>query len=278
MSMRSELDITPLILSYNEEPNIERTLNALRWAKRVVVLDSGSNDKTEQIARGFDNVVWRTRAFDNHQRQWEYGIHETGIETEYVLSLDADYEVPARFVEELAQEFMQGGWAGGLVSFTYSFYGHPLSGSVYPAQFRVFKRSAVEVAQLGHTQVFSVNGPTYNFRTRLIHDDRKPLERWVSSQLAYQVLNEEILANGGTRWRDHLRRFAIMPPVMALLAYLRAGGPFRGAAAARYAYERAVCESLLAIRVLNARLREDSQHAELDQVSKPHVIRGRAHE
>jgi glycosyltransferase involved in cell wall biosynthesis len=278
MSMRSELDITPLILTYNEEPNIERTLNALRWARKVVMLDSGSTDKTEQIARSYENVAWQTRPFDNHKAQWEYGIHSTGIETEYVLSLDADYEVPAQFVDELAQEFLPGGWAGGLTSFTYSFYGHPLSGSVYPAQFRVFKRSAVEVAQLGHTQVFSINGPTYNFRARLIHDDRKPLERWVSSQLAYQVLNEEILANGGTRWRDHLRRFAIMPPVMALLAYLRAGGPFRGAAAARYAYERAVCESLLAIRVLNARLRADSEQPELDHIKKPQSIQGRAHE
>jgi len=39
-----------------------------------------------------------------------------------------------------------------------------------------------------------------------------------------------------------------------VFAYLRAGGPFYGAAAARYAYERAVCESLLAIRLMNLRL------------------------
>lgn len=274
MSKRPELDITPLILTYNEEPNIERTLNSLRWAGQVVVLDSGSTDGTERIARSFDNVSWQTRPFDKHQTQWEYGIHRTGIETEYVLSLDADYEVPSEFVKELAETFMPGRWDGGLTSFVYSFYGHPLSGSVYPAQYRVFKRSAVRVSQLGHTQVFAVEGRTYNFRTRLIHDDRKPLERWVSSQLAYQVLNEEILASGGTRWRDHLRRFAIMPPIMALLAYFRAGGPFRGAAAARYAYERAVCESLLAIRVLNTRLRQADDRPEAGQVSKPQPLAG----
>lgn len=278
MSKRPGLDITPLVLTYNEEPNIVRTLNALRWASRVVVLDSGSTDATERIARSYENVSWQMRPFDNHRAQWEYGIHRTGIETEYVLSLDADYEVPPEFVEELAQAFMPGGFDGGLTAFTYSFYGHPLSGSVYPSQYRVFKRSAVRVSQLGHTQVFEVEGSTYNFRTRLIHDDRKPLERWVSSQLAYQVLNEEILASGGRRWRDHLRRFAIMPPVMALLAYFRAGGPFRGAAAARYAYERAVCESLLAIRVLNARMRQGDNHAENGKVSERGVLQGGAHE
>lgn len=279
MSTRSAPDITPLILTYNEEPNIYRTLDALRWANRVVVLDSGSTDKTEEIARSFENVSWQTRRFDNHKTQWEYGIHRTSIETEYILSLDADYEVPPAFVEELVREFMPGNFAGGLTAFTYSFYGHPLSGSVYPAQFRVFKQSTVRVEQLGHTQVFEVDEPTYTFRTRLIHDDRKPLERWVSSQLAYQVLNEEILSSGGTRWRDHLRRMGLMPPVMALLAYFRAGGPFRGAAAARYAYERAVCESLLAIRVMNSRLRAEEEKPRQDERAAEHgVLQGRAHE
>ena len=47
-----------------------------------------------------------------------------------------------------------------------------------------------------------------------------------------------------------------MPPIIGTLAYLKAGGPFRGAAAARYAYERAVAEGLLAIRLMDARLRD----------------------
>jgi hypothetical protein len=92
----------------------------------------------------------------------------------------------------------------------------------------------------------------------VVHDDRKPLERWVAAQVAYQELNESaIMKNGGPRrLRDYLRRSGLMPPVMGLFAYLRSGGPFGGAASARYAYERIVCESLMAIRVMNSRLRD----------------------
>ncbi len=39
-------DITPLILTWNEEPNLRRCLERLRWAARIVVVDSGSTDGT----------------------------------------------------------------------------------------------------------------------------------------------------------------------------------------------------------------------------------------
>lgn len=247
--------ITPVILTYNEAPNIGRTLDALRWAGAVVVLDSGSTDETKEIATRYANVKWFERAFDRHQVQWEYAIHETGIATEYVLALDADMEVTPAFREELTEKFLPGKFAGGDVSFIYSYYGRNLTGSLYPNQVRVFRRQDVLITQVDHTQHFAVPGTVYKFHNRLIHDDRKSLERWVASQLSYQVLNDEAIVNGGSSpLKYSLRRTGLMPPMVALLAYLRSGGPFGGAASARYAYERLVCESLLAIRLMNRRL------------------------
>jgi glycosyltransferase involved in cell wall biosynthesis len=43
--------ITPLILTYNEEPNIDRTLQQLRWAKEIIVIDSYSTDRTLDILK-----------------------------------------------------------------------------------------------------------------------------------------------------------------------------------------------------------------------------------
>jgi len=254
-------NITPVILTYNEAPNIGRTLAALRWAESVVVLDSGSTDDTKQIATGYENVKWFERAFDNHQAQWDYAINHTGIVTEYVLALDADMEVPPGFKNELAEMFLPGNLAGGDVSFVYCYYGQPLSGSLYPNQVRVFRPRDVLITQLNHTQHFAVAGPVYSFRNRVIHDDRKPLERWLAAQVSYQELNEAAIKNGGPRrLRDYLRRSGLMPPVLGLFAYLRSGGPFGGAASARYAYERIVCESLLAIRLMNSRLKAKEEN------------------
>jgi glycosyltransferase involved in cell wall biosynthesis len=249
--------VTPVVLTYNESENIGRTLNSLRWAPSVVVLDSGSQDETKEIAGRYPNVKWFERGFDSHQAQWEFAVRETGIASEYVLALDADMEVTEAFKQELENVFLPGGFAGGDVPFVYSYYGRQLAGSLYPNQIRVFRPSDVVITQVDHTQHFAVRGNVYKFRSRIIHDDRKPIERWVAAQLSYQVLNDDaIVGNGGqSRLKYSLRRAGIMPPMVGLLAYLRSGGPFGGAASARYAYERIVCESLLAIRLMNRRLK-----------------------
>src|SRR5215467_12354062 len=93
--------ITPLILTYNEAPNIARALAGLSWAKEIVVVDSFSDDETVAMAKSFSNVRMVQRAFDNHRNQWEFGLKETGITTPWVLALDADYVVTQELIAEL---------------------------------------------------------------------------------------------------------------------------------------------------------------------------------
>jgi len=225
-----------------------------------VVLDSGSTDQTETIAKSFQNVVWCERTFDTHGAQWEYGIRQTGITSEYVLALDADMQVTAEFLQELENDFPFGQAAGGITPFEYRYHGSALAGSLCPPQLRLFRRNEVSISQPDHTQRFSVDGEIYRFRNRLTHDDRKPVDRWVASQVSYQLLIEQGLSNGRRRrLRDHLRRAGLMPPIVGALAYLKAGGPFRGAAAARYAYERMTSESILAVLLMDAKLQRKSE-------------------
>jgi len=49
-------EITPVLLTRDEEVNIGRTLGQLRWAREVIVVDSESTDRTRQIAASFPNV------------------------------------------------------------------------------------------------------------------------------------------------------------------------------------------------------------------------------
>ena len=61
--------ITPLILTYNEAPNIGRILRRLTWAKRIVVIDSYSTDETLEILRSFPQVEVYQREFDTAANQ-----------------------------------------------------------------------------------------------------------------------------------------------------------------------------------------------------------------
>jgi glycosyltransferase involved in cell wall biosynthesis len=71
--------ITPVLLTYNEGENIGRTLSRLRWAKDIVVVDSGSTDGTLNILTAFPNLRVFKRRFDTHAKQWRYGVEETQL-------------------------------------------------------------------------------------------------------------------------------------------------------------------------------------------------------
>lgn len=255
--------ITPIVLTYNEAANVGRTLRSLEWALRAVVVDSGSTDATERIVRRYPNANWFVRPFESHQMQWRFAIEQTRITSDYILALDADMLVPPAFVAEITtSEFMVRGFHGGRVGFRYHVNGRPLLGSLCPPQIRIFRRGSVTIQQPGHTQTFSVAGPVYSFRSKLIHDDRKSFERWVLSQLNYSRLEaRRIAGESRPRLRDWLRRAGVMPPIVWLLSYLRAGGPLVGAAARHYAYERLIYEALLATQLTTRGTNEQSECA-----------------
>jgi glycosyltransferase involved in cell wall biosynthesis len=248
--------VTPVLLTYNEAPNVARTLESLRWATRVVVVDSGSTDETLEIAGRYGNVEVYHRKFDSHGAQWEYAVRETGVATEYVLALDADMCVTGGFVEEM-EAFAGAGFDAGLVRFRMVIDGRDLGGGLYPPQLRLFRPGAVRIRQRGHTQVFEGSGRVYRFREAIRHDDRKGWGRWVSAQLKYAELEAERIESGeGHGLKDRLRRAGLMPMVAGVIAYGLAGGPMRGGAALRYALERATFESLLSLRLREKGRRE----------------------
>jgi glycosyltransferase involved in cell wall biosynthesis len=250
--MKGSVSVTPVILTYNEENNLDTTLASLDWAERVVVLDSGSTDRTQSIARSFSNVAWFVRSFDDHCSQWQYAIHETSVTTEYVLALDADMRPSCGFLDELRERFVGRTFAGACVPFEFRIVGRALYGSIYPAQVRIFRRNSVHVRQVGHTQVFAVNGPLYRFRSKLIHEDRKPVSRWLENQMTYASLEAARIMESRTRsLKDRLRLAGISPAIWATYAYIKAGGPWKSPASRAYAYERLMFEALLSRLLAN---------------------------
>jgi glycosyltransferase involved in cell wall biosynthesis len=245
--------ITPLILTYNEAPNIARTLNSVSWANDIVVVDSFSNDATVEIATSFPHVRLFQRTFDCHRNQWEFGLRETEIATPWVLALDADYVVSSELANELEHLRPSGVIVGYRANFLYCVKGKKLRSGIYPPVTVLYRREAASYVQDGHTQRVALEGSIENLTFPMLHDDRKPLKHWFASQARYTQLEAEKLRAANPcelNLADRMRRWRIVaPPAMLVYCLIVRGGIFDGWAGLYYAFQRAMAELMLSHRL-----------------------------
>lgn len=246
--------ITPLILTHNEEPNIARALDALGWAREVVVLDSLSDDRTVEIVKRFPNARVVQRAFDNHASQWNFGLKDTGIGTEWILALDADYVLTRSFVDELKRIDLSTRTNGYRASFIYCIKGRQLHSGVYPPVTVLYRKALGTYSQDGHTQRLIIEGEIGVLTSPILHDDRKPLSRWFESQQRYMALEAKklIAADPNTLSRaDWIRRLRVIAPIAVLgYALIVRGGVLDGWPGFFYAGQRTLAELLLSLYLI----------------------------
>ena len=250
--------ITPLILTYNEAPNIGRTLEGLSWARDIVVIDSFSTDDTVEIVSRFPQARLYQRKFDTHCNQWSFGLKETGIESEWILALDADYVLTRDLVEELRTLQPESVTQGYRTGFVYCIEGRPIRGSAYPPVTTLYRRANANYVQDGHTQRINVAGEVRELRSPIQHDDRKPLGHWIASQSRYMKLEAEKLLQadpGQLGLADRLRKARVLAPlVMFFYCLFVKGAILDGRIGLYYASQRMFSELLLSLYLIESDL------------------------
>jgi glycosyltransferase involved in cell wall biosynthesis len=253
--------ITPLILTYNEAPNLERTLQQLQWARRIVVIDSFSTDATLDILKRYPQVEVMQRKFDTHAKQWNSGLEQ--IQSEWVLSLDADYVLTNALIDELKTLSPSPEIDGYFIPFKYCVFGKPLRGTILPPRQALFRKWRSHYIDDGHTQLLVVKGQSESLSNPIYHDDRKSLSRWLWAQDRYMVLEVKKLQEtplSELGWGDKVRKQKILAPFI-IFAYclIIKGGIFDGWRGWYYALQRMFAETLLSLRLMEANLRENSR-------------------
>lgn len=101
------LDISVIILTYNEEIHLERCLNnAKKFAKEIFIVDSFSTDKTVDIAKRMGAKVYQ-HPWENYSKQFNWGLQNLPIQTEWVWRMDADEYLSEELINELHQKLPQ---------------------------------------------------------------------------------------------------------------------------------------------------------------------------
>jgi glycosyltransferase involved in cell wall biosynthesis len=252
--------VTPVLLTHNEIQNIARTLSHLSWAKDIVVVDSGSTDGTLAVMASHPNVRLFKRGFDSHANQWRYAVEKTQIATDWILRLDADYQVSDALVAEIAALDPNAPVSAYRVSFDYAIFSRNLLSSLYPANTVLLRKGRFSIRDKGHTEAWDVDGPVAALSATIIHDDWKTTGQWLIGQARYMQRELDYVCRdkgGLVRW------LRLRPPLMPIAIFLYClfgkGLLFNGRAGIFYALQRMVAEAALSLMVLEEKLRDQAQ-------------------
>ncbi len=247
--------VTPIVITWNEEDNLPRVLERLTWAREILVIDSGSSDRTLELLAGLPAVRVLTRPFTSFSDQWNFALGQVG--SEWVMTLDADYVLSLALVEELRALRPSADTAGYFARFVYCSLGRPLRGSLYPPRAVLFRRALGSFEEEGHQQRLGLRGRAEHLGGPIYHDDLKPLSRWLVAQERYASLEAGRLLTtnlSDLEWRDRIRRVGMLAAPLAMAYSLVGKGCLLdGRAGLYYAFQRGIAEAILALKLWEAR-------------------------
>ncbi|WP_034442345.1 glycosyltransferase family 2 protein [Butyrivibrio sp. AE2032] len=197
-------DITVIILTKNEEKNIEAAISSAKQiSNRIIVIDSGSEDNTTFLAEKNGAEVF-FHEWLGHAKQFNWALDNCDINTTWVFRLDAD----ERISKELAQEInikvknteVVGFEMRWRVYFMNKWIKH--GGTHKPYFLRLFRFGRGKVEEKLMDEHIIVDGKVEKLEGDLIHYDYKGIDAWLSKHIWYSNLelsmyNSQMNMTGG---------------------------------------------------------------------------------
>ena len=188
------LSLSVVIITLNEEANLPRTLASVAWADEIVVLDSGSTDRTREIAESFHAKVfvepWKGFAGQKNSAL----AKATG---DWILSLDADEELEPALAEEIRDTLAgnpteAGFWIPRKNFFLGRWIRH---GGFYPdPKLRLFRRGIGAFEDRFVHEDIRVQGATGKLRHPLLHHAYPSLDSYLEHMNRYSSLGAQMAA------------------------------------------------------------------------------------
>lgn len=184
--------ISATIITLNEEKNIKRALKSLEGlAGEIVVVDCGSTDKTISLAKEFDARIF-FRKFDNFENQKNWAALKA--KGDWILSLDADEEIPKELAEEIREAVRANKYAGYLIPRRNFILGKEIKHSRWSPDTHIWlwkKGFGIWKGEV-HEEV-KVNGTIGQLKNSKIHYSHETVSEIIKSNNFYSTLLAESL-------------------------------------------------------------------------------------
>lgn len=185
--------ISAVVSVYNEEKNIERCLQSLRFADEIVVVDNGSTDKTVELAKKFTNKIYSQKNDPAKiDLQKNFGFEKAS--GDWILSIDADEWVTPELAEEIKSVILnpKSGISGFLMPRKNIIFGKWIEHSGwYPDfQLRLFKKGKGKFTKAHVHEPLSLDGETGYLKNELVHHNYDTISQFLQKAINIYVPNE----------------------------------------------------------------------------------------
>jgi len=181
--------ISVIIITKNEEKNIERCLKSVQWANEIIVIDADSTDQTVKIAKSLKAKVI-VKQWEGFAKQKEFAMNLAG--NEWIFSIDADEEVTGELKEEILQTIKLPHALNGYEVPRKSFFLDRWikNGGWYPGlQLRLFKKSKTRMNHRPVHEGFLVEGLMGVLKADLNHYTYNSLHQYIEKMNDYSSLD-----------------------------------------------------------------------------------------
>lgn len=206
-------DLTAIILTKNEEANIQKCINSLRAiVKRIVVVDSYSTDGTVELAKSMGAEVYQ-HTFENHSAQFNWAIENVNLDTTWMIKIDADEELTPELADEIEEKLdkLPSSVNGVILRRRMYFMGRWIRhGGMYPGlRMRILRVGfGMSEPKSMDEHLIITSGETVMFDNDFSDKNNKPLECWVNKHNWYsnkEVFDQQMIASGSD---EDLRGFS----------------------------------------------------------------------
>src|SRR4051812_33867680 len=193
--VRTPVDV--LILAYNERTNLPHALaSIMEWATNVFVVDSGSTDGTQQIARDMGATMIE-HAWEGYARQKNWAIDNLPFESPWIFILDADEAITPQLRDEIhalcSKPSGDVPQAGFYVNRYLIFMGKRIRHAGYfPSwNLRLFKRGLAHYEDRPVHEYMILTGKEGYLKHLMSHEDRRGLEYYIAKHNRYSTLEAQ---------------------------------------------------------------------------------------
>lgn len=215
--------VSAVVICCDEEDEIERCLASLSFCDEIVVVDSGSKDRTREIARRYtDRVI--EQPFLGYVAQKNFALDHA--KHDWVVCIDADESIEPELAREIERAIAgnDGRVAGyALDRMTYYLDVWHDAGDWYPDwQLRVFRRSRGRWVGMDPHDRVELDGPVERLRGRLVHRNYRDLSDHIRTVDRFSGRLARAMHEQGMRFR--LVDLLLRPPLRFVKGYLLRGG------------------------------------------------------